>query len=161
MLSYSVPQFDSFEIHATLFTDVQNTKQLREQVAVLPFAMIDASTIFSLEQLSCAVYKALIECKYNRLRTKNLNSECILSLSPTSNIAEAFRRFGINEETKNIVCLAVVEKTSEKLPEGFFKDHVQGRVVELSDANLKTTVNWDTIKKVSSISGDVIMRFYE
>ncbi|CEP63707.1 Cgi121p LALA0_S09e00694g [Lachancea lanzarotensis] len=149
MLSYSIPQFDSFDIHATLFTDVENMKALLAQVAVLPFAMIDASTILSLEQLFCAVYKALIESKYNRLRTKNLNSECILSLSPTSNIAEAFRRFGIKEDTKNIVCLMVVEKSEQNVLEGVFKEQIEGREEELSDENLKATVSWDAIKKVS------------
>ncbi|SCV03538.1 LAME_0H11232g1_1 [Lachancea meyersii CBS 8951] len=152
MLRHSIPQFDSFEIHASLFTDVQNTEDLRAQVATMPFAMIDASTICSLEQLFCAVYKALVECKYNRLRTKTLNSECILSLSPTSNIAEAFKRFGIKEDSKNIVCLAVTNKSESPFSETVFKEQVKGNEIELSDENLSTTLNRETIKKVRNIN---------
>ncbi|SCV05634.1 LANO_0H11804g1_1 [Lachancea nothofagi CBS 11611] len=146
MLRHSIPQFDSYQICASLFTDVENTRELRTEVASMPFAMIDASCIGSLEQLFCAVYKAILESTYNRLRTKNLNSECILSLSPTSNIGEAFKRFGIKEDSKDILCLTVVNNT-ESIPDTLFDD-VKGQQIELSDENLESRINLDLIKKV-------------
>lgn len=89
MITETIPQFSEYDIHLALFVDIENIDQLREKVATAPFAMIDATCICTREQLFSAIYKALLEYKYNRLRTKSLNSECILSLSPTSNIGEA------------------------------------------------------------------------
>ncbi|SCU94313.1 LADA_0G07822g1_1 [Lachancea dasiensis] len=151
MLTHSIPQFQGFQIKAAYFEDVKNGELLRQQVASMPFAMIDAACICSLEQLFCAVHKALLEYTYNRLRTKNLNSECILSLSPTSNIGEAFKRFGIKETTTNIICLAITEGKESGVIEG--TEHVlfqgvEGEEIELSDGTLGSRADVEIIKKV-------------
>ncbi|CUS23777.1 LAQU0S11e04060g1_1 [Lachancea quebecensis] len=146
MFCESIPQFGTHEVYVSLFRDVKNMEELRSKVGTMPYAVIDASCICCREQLFSAVYKALIEWKYNRLRTKTLNSECILSLSPTSNIGEAFKRFGIKEGTKNIVCLAVVEKGETQTP-GLF-NAVDGEEIEFTDENLSSMLDLEMIKKV-------------
>lgn len=147
----SIPQFDTRGVCVSLFRDVKNIEELRSKVGTMPFAVIDASCVCCREQLFSAVYKALIEWKYNRLRTKALHSECILSLSPTSNIGEAFRRFGIKEGTRNIICLAVVGKNETQTSELF--DVVDGEEVELSDENLGSMFDLEMIKKCYKLGG--------
>lgn len=86
MFVTQLPQFDNLLINIGLFRDVNNAKDLRSQVTTLPYGLIDASMILSIEQLLSAIYKAIIEAKFNKMRTKTLYSECILSLSPSSNV---------------------------------------------------------------------------
>ncbi|SCW02762.1 LAFE_0F13718g1_1 [Lachancea fermentati] len=147
MLVTSLPQFHEYSIYVYLFCDVKNSAELRGKVAELPFALIDASAICSREQLFSAIYKTILENTYNRIRTKSLNSECILSLSPTSNIGEAFRRFGINEHSSNIVCLAIVPK-SDAFDSNLALKVVDGEELDFSDENLATRFKIDVIKKV-------------
>ena len=93
MTSYSLPQFPDYKVTVSLFEDVSNAAELRSNVAEIPFALIDARLICSSEQLYSAIYRALVETTYNRMRTKSLHSECLLCLSPSSNIGEAFPDF--------------------------------------------------------------------
>ncbi|SCV01314.1 LAMI_0G10682g1_1 [Lachancea mirantina] len=148
MTETMIPQFPDYSIYAGLYVEVANSKELHSVVSNLPFAFIEADTICSREQLFSAVYKALIESSFNKQRTKTLNSECILSLSPTSNIGEAFKRFGISEKTSRIVVLSIVAKTEKAILEA--KELIHGVGVDLTDEALESGYDLGLIKKVCS-----------
>lgn len=110
----------------------------------LPFAFIDARTVISVEQISSAIYKALVESTYNRMRTKTLHSECILSLSPSSNIGDALKRFGIKEDSTNLIVIKIVKNGDDEPFDG--KTSIVGDLVPVSDEQFVTTADIETIK---------------
>lgn len=112
----------------------------------LPFAFIDARTVISVEQISSAIYKALVESTYNRMRTKTLHSECILSLSPSSNIGDALKRFGIKEDSTNLIVIKIVKNGDDEPFDG--KTSIVGDLVPVSDEQFVTTADIETIKNV-------------
>lgn len=142
-----LPQFPDTNIEISLYENVSNTDEIRSRVAELPYAFIDASTICSVEQIMSAVYRVMIEAKYNRLRTKSLHSEILLALSPTSNIGEAFKRFGLKENTKNLLMIQVSQDQTDTLD----KTLVKGDTIEFDDKNLEKLSDVTTIKKIYKI----------
>lgn len=142
-----LPQFPDTNIEISLYENVSNTDEIRSRVAELPYAFIDASTICSVEQIMSAVYRVMIEAKYNRLRTKSLHSEILLALSPTSNIGEAFKRFGLKENTKNLLMIQVSQDQTDTLD----KTLVKGDTIDFDDKNLEKLSDVTTIKKIYKI----------
>ncbi|AET39195.1 Cgi121p Ecym_4116 [Eremothecium cymbalariae DBVPG len=147
MLDVHIPQFKDYKVQLAFFKDVVNVQDIRSKVAELPFGFIDARNVLSLEQLSSAVYKALIEVKYNKMRSKNLNSEVVLSLSPTSNIGDALRSFGIQEDS-SVLILVRVASMDESSEERDFSSLIEGSEIELSDDNLRKYADIELIKRV-------------
>lgn len=145
-LTYKVPQFEKYTISIQKFTNVTNSIELRRKLAELPFAYIDAKTILSLEQLCSAIYKAILESEYNRMRTRSLHSECILSLSPSSNIGDALKRFGIKEDTDTLAVVKIVEDSKECPYDG--NCSVSGELVSVSEGAFSSTVDLDIVKTV-------------
>lgn len=120
--------------------------EIRSKLAELPIAIINAATIVSREQLLSAIYRVLLEKQYNRVRTKTLHSECLLALSPTSNIGDAFKKFGITSTCKEIICLEISENDQDDLVD--FDNIVNGEEVEFSDKNLHQFFDKDLVRKV-------------
>ena len=89
----------------------------------------------------------MVEAKYNRLRTKSLQSEILLALSPTSNIGEAFKRFGLKKDTTNLLMIQI----SQNQTSSFDVTLVKGDTVEFEDDNLEKMSDIGTIKKIYKI----------
>lgn len=147
MTSYSLPQFPDYKVTVSLFEDVSNAAELRSNVAEIPFALIDARLICSSEQLYSAIYRALVETTYNRMRTKSLHSECLLCLSPSSNIGEAFQTFGIRDDCQVVIGVQILGPKDPGSTQQL-RDFVQGTEVECCDENIQKHYNEDTIRKV-------------
>lgn len=148
MLSTKIPQFSDYLINISLFKDVTNSKEIRSKIAEFPFAFIDAKTVCSLEQLMAALYRVFIEKKYNRVRTKSLTSECLLCLAPTSNIGEAFRRFGLKDDTKEVICVQIVpteDASNGNIP---VTSIVSGVEVNVDDEHLKQFCDKDIVREI-------------
>lgn len=146
VLSTNIPQFQSHRIYISLFTNVENAASIQSKVAELNYAFVDATTVCSQEQLLSAVYKALLESTYNRMRTKSLHSECILSLSPSSNIMDALKRFGIKEDSRNLICVKILE-SDEQFNHGDMIDVIKGDEIDFNDNNLSGLYDKEVIKK--------------
>ncbi|CAB4256324.1 similar to Saccharomyces cerevisiae YML036W CGI121 Component of the EKC/KEOPS complex with Bud32p, Kae1p, Pcc1p, and Gon7p [Maudiozyma barnettii] len=147
-----LPQFPETNIEIILYQNVSNASDIRSSIAELPYAFIDACTICSVEQLMSAIYRVLIESKYNRLRTKSLHSEVLLALSPTSNIGEAFKRFGISDKTKNLIMVEISQSDSNC---SLDKTVVTGDIVDFKDENLQKNSDLDAIRKIYKIDQSV------
>lgn len=150
MMVHSVfPQYPNAEISVSLFQDVSNANELRSQVRELPFAFIDAKMICSIEQLYSAIYRALTDSTYNKLKTKSLHSECLLCLSPSSNIGDAFKNFGIKDNSTEVIGVQLIEP-NEKNNVRTLKDFIQGDELEFDDENLAKFYDQKEIRKVCS-----------
>lgn len=147
MFTTTLPQYSEFTIRISLYKNVENLDEIRSNLAHLPIAIINAATIVSREQLLSAIYRVFLEKKYNRIRTKNLHSECLLALSPTSNIGDAFKKFGITSHSKEIICLQIIDTISgTDLID--FNNIIKGEEVEFIDRNLHQYFDKDLVRKV-------------
>ncbi|KAK5779159.1 Cgi121p PWA37_004013 [Arxiozyma heterogenica] len=148
MLETTIPQFQDFTIKIYLFKDVKNSKEIRSNVAEYPFAFINGRTICSLEQIMAALYRVLIEKHYNKIRTKSLTSECLLCLAPTSNIGEVFKRFGLKDDTREIVCVEIIKVNNNTTDHISIESIVQGTEIEVTDDHLKQFCDKDLIRDI-------------
>ncbi|EDO18897.1 hypothetical protein Kpol_1023p66 [Vanderwaltozyma polyspora DSM 70294] len=148
MTVFKFPQFQRYEISVSLFHNVSNTSDVKLKIAELPYALVDATMVCSIEQLYSAIYRAIVESTYNRLRTKTLHSECLLCLAPSSNIGEAFKRFGIKDESKEIIVIKIKDTEDDQDNDPEFPDIIKGDQVSFDDETLQATKNEELIRKV-------------
>ncbi|CAI4047760.1 hypothetical protein SKDZ_13G0980 [Saccharomyces kudriavzevii ZP591] len=155
MTVFTIPQFPDTKISIAFFEQVRNADEIRSRMAELStsFAFIDPRLICSEEQVYSAVYKTLIEVNYNKMRTRNLNSECVLCLSPTSNISYAFQIFGIKDDSSQLICLKFHTGDDDLDRERLaaeLSSVVTGVEIEFNDENLSKFYDELLIRKVCS-----------
>ncbi|CAK7267653.1 hypothetical protein SEPCBS119000_002663 [Sporothrix epigloea] len=154
-----------YAVYAALFTGVQNVAFLQAQLIArnpaFEYALVDAATVVSRTHLLAAVYRAILSHRSGSLKTPNVHSETVLSLSPSLNIAEAYRRFGISKETKNVLVVKILLDGASAVP---VWEHlaatVEGTAVPLSDAaalaqctDLARVRKYYKLNGVASLSG--------
>lgn len=80
----------AYAVHVTLFKEVQNAGFLHSQLLArnsdFEYAFIDASILASRAQLLAAVDRAVTASANRSLRTANVHSETVFSLSPSGNV---------------------------------------------------------------------------
>jgi EKC/KEOPS complex subunit CGI121/TPRKB len=151
-LQITLPQFPGFNINVHKFTNVSNSTVIKSSLLkgdpLYDFAFINATTVISLEQLLSALYRALLDYTSGGIRTKTIHSEVIFSLSPTQNIMDALRRFGIQDDSSDLILIKI-------LKQGEAQDYdlsiVQGEEVNPTDESFERSAVLKTIKKVSAI----------
>ncbi|KAL1866240.1 hypothetical protein VTK73DRAFT_4855 [Phialemonium thermophilum] len=98
-------------VYAALFQDVKNAAFLHSQLLArnteFEYAFIDAASVVSRFHVLSAVFKALTVLLDGTLKTPNVHSEVVCSLSPSNNIAEAYRRFGIGPTTRDVIVIKI------------------------------------------------------
>ncbi|KAI7832262.1 kinase binding protein CGI-121-domain-containing protein [Gamsiella multidivaricata] len=101
------------------FISVMNAPDLKERLQAqdktLTFAMVESNLIMDVFQLLTAATKAAVDNEAGKLSTQSLNSEIIYNLSPTKNIAESLKRFGITEDTKSLIAVRIGGNPDEVL----------------------------------------------
>ncbi|TAQ91556.1 hypothetical protein B7494_g28 [Chlorociboria aeruginascens] len=118
-------------IHIALFRNVNNASFLHQQLLggnrEFEYAFIDASVLVSTRQALSATYRATYDLLAARLRSRNVHSEIVFSLSPNNNIAESFRRFGISPTTTNLLIVKVSTPSSPFAAQAV-QEHLSGVV---------------------------------
>ncbi|KAL5343297.1 kinase binding protein CGI-121-domain-containing protein [Aspergillus crustosus] len=143
----------SLAVHAALYKDVQNASYLRQQLlsanADFEYAFIDASMILSRAHALAAVFRGINEYLNNRLKSHNIHSEIVFSLSPTNNIADSFRKFGISDTTSNLLVIkvAVTSDITHESVVAHLAKNVQGTPLPLDDGALSRISDVTKIKK--------------
>ncbi|ORX48315.1 kinase binding protein CGI-121 [Hesseltinella vesiculosa] len=124
---------DVGSVHMALFKDVKNAQQLRkrllDQDTTLQCALIDASMVFNGVHVLLACNRAIHDWQHDQLKTHNVHSEIVFDFSPTSNIAQTFKRFGIDDQSQNIVVVKVGGPKADV--ESYMRDNIQGDLVPL------------------------------
>ena len=81
------------------------------------------------------------------MKTHNIHSELLFSLSPNNNISDSVRRHGINDDSTMVVVVCIDgERSQEEVYRGM-KEVVQGELTELGE--LERQVDWAKVDKVS------------
>ncbi|KAK1763151.1 CGI-121-domain-containing protein [Phialemonium atrogriseum] len=152
-------------VYAAFFRDVTNADFLQSQLLArnsdFEYAFIDASSIISRSHVLAATYKALTVLLDGTLKTPNVHSEIVCSLSASNNIAEAYRRYGITPTTRNLIAIKVCSSSSSSSPApgdastvaAHLSTHVAGRPVPLSDAEIRPCTDWARVRKYYRLNG--------
>ncbi|PSR80789.1 protein CGI121 [Coniella lustricola] len=153
-----------YRVHAALFRDVANAGFLQAQLLArnpeFEYAFIDATSIVSRLHVLAAVYKALSVLVDGKLRTPNVHAETVIALSASNNISEAYRRYGIAPEVKNIIVVKVLWPTEARPQQPTAEDvwnhlveNVQGTAVPFTDEQLAQSTDWTKINKYYKLNG--------
>ncbi|KAI1864062.1 uncharacterized protein JN550_009082 [Neoarthrinium moseri] len=145
----------SHSVHVAVFRNVTNAEFLQSQLlsrnADFEYAFIDASTVISRFHLLSAVYKAITVELSGSMKTPNVHSEII---------SEAYRRYGIQPSTKDVVVVKVLisrddapsTATSEDVAK-HLETHVQGDPAPFSDDELARLTDWLKLRKYHKLNG--------
>ncbi|CAK7563049.1 MAG: hypothetical protein SEPTF4163_000906 [Sporothrix epigloea] len=148
-----------YAVYGALFTNVQNVAFLQAQLLArnpaFEYALVDAATVVSRTHLLAAVYRAVLSHQSGSLKTPNIHSETVLSLSPSLNIAEAYRRFGISKETLNVLVVKVLLDDITAAPVWqHLAANVEGTAVSLTDtAALAQCTDLARVRKYYKLNG--------
>lgn len=144
-------------LHVALYRDVRNAAFLRQQLldgnADFEYAFIDATMILTTTHVLAATFRAMNDYLQERLKSRNVHSEIVFALSPNNNIGEAFRKFGIGDQTSDLLVIKV--STSPSVTSERVRSHlataVQGTCVDFNDENLEAVSHVDKIRKAYKI----------
>ncbi|KAL2843504.1 kinase binding protein CGI-121-domain-containing protein [Aspergillus pseudoustus] len=143
----------SLAVHVALYKDVQNASYLRQQLlsanADFEYAFIDAAMVMSRAHVLSAIFRAVNDYSNERLKSRNVHSEIVFSLSPTNNIADSFRKFGISDSTGSllVVKVAVTPEITHGSVAAHLAQHVQGSSIPFDDAAISQISDFAKIKK--------------
>ncbi|KAK9457625.1 kinase binding protein CGI-121-domain-containing protein [Dipodascopsis uninucleata] len=160
--TFKIPQFPGKIVQVRLFSNVTNAKDIkealiegREDIMKLQCSFLDASAVYSLDQVLAAVYRAITDCEAGSMRTKTLPSEIILAMSPSMNITESLRRFGIQDSSSSLFIVRVRDErtdtagniTLEEQEDAQFNLPVVGTELPVTDHELQHLTQISTIRK--------------
>ncbi|KAL1230831.1 hypothetical protein TSPI_05478 [Trichinella spiralis] len=123
-----------------LFREVKNADHLLTE---LRSGKITGSLIKA-ELLLAAANRALHASKHEKMITKNVHTELIYSLSPTTSISDSLLTFGISENTTDIIAALVGDSSGDCLTK--LLKVIKGKSVPLKE--LKNVTNVSKIKEV-------------
>uniref|UniRef100_A0A672KAP4 EKC/KEOPS complex subunit Tprkb-like n=1 Tax=Sinocyclocheilus grahami TaxID=75366 RepID=A0A672KAP4_SINGR len=110
---------------------------------IFPLKVVDAF------QILVAANKAVHLHKNGKMKTRSLYSEIIFNLSPTNNISEAFKRFGISD-SDSAVHIVLVHNKDETLSIDNIISKVDGQQVGVDRVSDLTDVS--KIKKLYKVA---------
>ncbi|EEA21802.1 hypothetical protein TMatcc_008780 [Talaromyces marneffei ATCC 18224] len=152
---------ENIPVHVALYKYLKNASFLREQLltgnAEFQYAFIDASTIISRQHILAAVFRAINDYLNNRLRSHNVHSEIVVSLGPSNNIADAFRRFGITDSTKDllVVKLSVSPEITHESVAKHLESSVEATPVPFNDETISSMSDLAKIRKLYKLNQPV------
>ncbi|XP_048585022.1 EKC/KEOPS complex subunit Tprkb isoform X2 [Nematostella vectensis] len=131
-------------VSLAMFKDVTNCKELR-QAAIdgnIEAALLKPKMLINPLQVLLAAHKAIHNNKMDKLKTKTLYSEIIFNLSPTNNISDSFRKFGLADGDDSVL-IATISSDAQKMSS--VTAFVQGNRVPVN--TLSTSADREFIKK--------------
>ncbi|KIW19011.1 hypothetical protein PV08_03301 [Exophiala spinifera] len=145
-------------LYVSVYTDVENASFLKQQLlagnAEFEYAFVDASMILSTTHVLAAAFRAMNDYLNDRLRSHNVHSEIVFSLSPNNNIGEAFRRFGISDSTRDLLVLkvATTPAVTQDSVSQHLSTHVRGKELPFDDATLRGFSDVDRVRKAYKVT---------
>lgn len=141
--------FPDSEISVALFESVANCNDLKKlaMTGALDATLLNPSMIVNTFQVLVASNKALHLDRCKKRVTRTLHSEVIYNLSPSKNISDAFRRFGMGDKDTSVLLVQIHSQGQGTISQ--VAKHVQGEMVNLSRLQYLSDVN--KIKKIYKV----------
>ncbi|ROT39655.1 CGI121 protein [Sodiomyces alkalinus F11] len=151
-------------VHVGFYRNVRNSAKLQSHLLArntdFEYAFVDASVVSSRVHLLSAAFRALTAQLSGTLRTPNVHSELVTSLSPSHNIADAYRRFGIGPDTKDLLVVKITFPTdavptppSREQIQKHLDENVEGTPTDFSDEAIAEVTDWGKVKKYYKLNG--------
>ncbi|XP_016392021.1 EKC/KEOPS complex subunit Tprkb-like [Sinocyclocheilus rhinocerous] len=150
-LTQDLELFPEYTVIQLLFKDVKNATELRKMAVngEIKGALINPSLVVDAFQILVAANKAVHLHKNGKMKTRSLYSEIIYNLSPTNNISEAFKRFGISD-SDSAVHIVLVHNKDETLSIDNIISKVDGQQIAVDRVSDLTDVA--KIKKLYKVA---------
>ncbi|XP_029019762.1 EKC/KEOPS complex subunit TPRKB [Betta splendens] len=150
-VTHELELFPDNNVTQMLFKEVKNAAELRQSAVEgkLNAALINPTMLVNHFQVLVAANKAVHLQKSGKMKTKSLYSEIIFNLSPTNNISEAFKRFGISDGDDAVMLVLVHSKDESQLVSDLAA-RVDGQQVPVED--LSSLSDAAKIKKLYKIT---------
>ena len=86
-----LPHLPQYPLYICLFKNVTNASFLRQQLldgnTDFEYAFLDASVLLSTTQVLAAVFRAINDKMHDRMKSRNVHSEIVFSLSVNNNVS--------------------------------------------------------------------------
>lgn len=93
METVQLPHLPGHPLRIGLFKDVKNARFLRQQLLEgntdFEYAFLDAAAILSRNHVLAACFRAINDMENGRMKSRNVHSEVVFSLSPNNNVSVA------------------------------------------------------------------------
>ncbi|KAG8577319.1 hypothetical protein GDO81_010138 [Engystomops pustulosus] len=134
-----------------LFHNLKNASQLRKKAmnGSIEGALLNPAMIINPLQVLVAVNKAIHLQLLGKMKTRTLNSEIIFNLSPTNNISEAFKKFGLSDSDSGVLVVLTYEETSALNVQEVIS-HVEGQQLPIAD--IPQLTDFTKVKKIYNIT---------
>ncbi|TGO08198.1 hypothetical protein BTUL_0221g00150 [Botrytis tulipae] len=147
---------ESHTLHIALYRNITNASFLHQQLLTgntdFEYAFIDASVVLSKLHILAAAYRAINDALEERLKSRNIHSEIVFSLSMNNNIAESFRRFGITPTTTSLLVVKVAPASSASQISEHLSSVIEGEPVPFDDESLASMVDIARVKKLYKLN---------
>ncbi|XP_075713352.1 EKC/KEOPS complex subunit TPRKB [Rhinoderma darwinii] len=150
-VTYRLDLFPQCKVTMLLFNNMKNASQLRKKAmdGSVEGALLNPAMILDPLQVLVAVNKAVHLQLLGKMKTRTLNSEIIFNLSPTNNISEAFRKFGLSDNDSGVLVVLTDDGTRAIISQEIIS-HVEGQQIPLS--HLSQLTDFTKVKKVYKIT---------
>jgi len=107
--------------------------------------MIESSTVLATMICSCfsvvvAANKAIHSSLHEKMKTRGIHTEVIYNLSPSHNISESLKNFGIQDTDTNLLLICIYEKGVGNKVESYVNE-VDGTQCQMEELQSFTDVN--------------------
>lgn len=135
-LTHELELFPGHRVTQVLFKEVRNAAELRQSAVAgkINGALINPTMLVNPFQVLVAANKAVNLQKTGKMKTRSLYSEIIFNLSPTNNISEAFKRFGISDGDDSVLVVLIHNEDESQLLSDI-TGRVNGQQVPVEDVS--------------------------
>ena len=141
--------YPEYSVSVTLFDNVSNMSELKEMLVKgkLEAALVNATMVPNVFAVLLAANKAVHLSESGKIKTRNVFSEILYNLSPSNNISDSLKTFGLNEKEPVLVVVVINKGEANKMNSVI--PLIKGEQMSLT--KLQSIADENKIKKVYKI----------